>query len=70
MVFASLFISMGVHVPYFPLWLEHAGFRPEEIAVVLDRPLADVLETLVASELRGEVERLPGGLFRGCRPTH
>lgn len=42
----------------------------EEIAVVLDRPLADVLETLVASELRGEVERLPGGLFRGCRPTH
>ncbi|MGD9915634.1 MAG: MFS transporter [Rhizobiaceae bacterium] len=39
LVFASLFISMGIHIPYFPLWLEHQGFRPEEIAVVLSAPL-------------------------------
>jgi PPP family 3-phenylpropionic acid transporter len=39
LIFASLFVSMGVHVPYFPLWLELQGFGPEEIAVILSAPL-------------------------------
>lgn len=39
LIFASLFVSVGIHVPYFPLWLEFEGFRPEEIAVVLSAPL-------------------------------
>lgn len=39
LLFATLFIPMGIHAPYFPLWLEFEGFRPEEIAVILSAPL-------------------------------
>lgn len=38
-MFAALFIPMGVHLPYFPLWLESLGLDAEEIAVVLSAPL-------------------------------
>jgi PPP family 3-phenylpropionic acid transporter len=39
LIFFSLFISLGVHAPYFPLWLEFQGFDPGEIAVILSAPL-------------------------------
>lgn len=39
LIFFSLFISQGVFVPYFPLWLEFEGFGPEDIAVILSAPL-------------------------------
>lgn len=39
LMFAALFIPMGVHLPYFPLWLESLGLDAEEIAVVLSAPL-------------------------------
>lgn len=38
-IFAFLFISQGVHLPYFPLWLESKGFGPEQIAVILSAPM-------------------------------
>ena len=38
-LFAMLFLSMGVHLPYFPLWLEAKGFDAEQIAVILAAPM-------------------------------
>ena len=39
LIFASLFVSTGVNLPYFPLWLEANGFDPERIAVILAAPM-------------------------------
>ncbi|HWK67063.1 MAG TPA: MFS transporter [Rhizobiaceae bacterium] len=39
LVFAFLFIPQGIHLPYFPLWLEARGFSPEQIAVILSAPM-------------------------------
>jgi PPP family 3-phenylpropionic acid transporter len=39
LIFAALFIPLGVHVPYFPLWLEAKGFDPEEIGIILAAPM-------------------------------
>ncbi len=38
-IFATVFFPHGVHLPYFPLWLETKGFRPEEIGVILATPM-------------------------------
>ena len=32
LIFAALFVPLGIHLPYFPLWLEAKGFGAEEIA--------------------------------------
>jgi PPP family 3-phenylpropionic acid transporter len=39
LIFASLFISTGTNIPYFPLWLEANGFDAERIAVILAVPM-------------------------------
>lgn len=39
LLFTAVFLSTGVHLPYFPLWLEYSGFRPAEIAVILSAPM-------------------------------
>ena len=39
LLFASLFVSMGINLPYFPLWLEANGFDAERIAVILAAPM-------------------------------
>ena len=39
LIFATLFVSTGVNLPYFPLWLEAKGFDPEQIAVILSAPM-------------------------------
>jgi len=39
LIFASLFVSTGVNLPYFPLWLEAKGFGAEQIAVILAAPM-------------------------------
>ena len=39
LIFASLFVSPGIHLPYFPLWLEVNGFGAEQIAVILAAPM-------------------------------
>jgi hypothetical protein len=39
LIFASLFVSTGINLPYFPLWLEANGFNPERIAVILAAPM-------------------------------
>lgn len=39
LMFWALFIPAGMHLPYFPLWLEAKGFDAEQIAVVLSAPM-------------------------------
>lgn len=39
LLFAALFLPMGVHLPYFPLWLEAKDFDPEQIAIILSAPM-------------------------------
>ena len=39
LLFTAVFIANGVHLPYFPLWLEHSGFGPAEIAIILSAPM-------------------------------
>ncbi|MER9651925.1 MFS transporter [Mesorhizobium sp. M0152] len=39
LIFATLFVSLGTHLPYFPLWLQANGFRAEQIAVILAAPM-------------------------------
>lgn len=39
LIFATLFVPLGTHVPYFPLWLQAEGFHPEQIAVILAAPM-------------------------------
>ncbi|MCB8835597.1 hypothetical protein LJD42_29055, partial [Escherichia coli] len=35
----AIFISSGLHLPYFPLWLEFRSLSPTEISIVLSMPL-------------------------------
>ncbi len=39
LLFAAIFVPQGVHLPYFPLWLEAKGFGAEEIAIILSAPM-------------------------------
>src|SRR4051794_12380037 len=39
LIFATLFVSLGTHVPYFPLWLHAQGFHAEQIAIILAAPM-------------------------------
>lgn len=38
-IFAAAFVPLGVHLPFFPVWLEHRGFSAGEIAWILAAPL-------------------------------
>ncbi|MBL8583599.1 MAG: MFS transporter [Rhizobiaceae bacterium] len=38
-IFATLFVSMGFHLPYFPLWLKSNGLDAAQIALVLSAPM-------------------------------
>ncbi len=39
LIYATLFVPVGVNLPYFPLWLEKNGFDARQIAVVLSAPM-------------------------------
>lgn len=39
LIFAALFIPVGAHLPYFPLWLEAKGFDAEQIGIILAAPM-------------------------------
>src|SRR5690606_39372841 len=52
LIFAAVFLSLGVNVPYFPLWLAAKGFGPEEIAIILSAPIfLRVVTTPIISSL-------------------
>lgn len=39
LLYAAIFLPVGVHLPYFPLWLEESGFDANEIAFLLSAPM-------------------------------
>ncbi len=39
LLFGTLFVPMGVHLPYFPVWLEAQGFDAGQIAIILAAPM-------------------------------
>jgi PPP family 3-phenylpropionic acid transporter len=39
LIFLTMFVSFGIHLPYFPLWLEAKGFAAEQIAIILSAPM-------------------------------
>ncbi len=39
LIFAALFVPLGAHLPYFPLWLEAKGFDAEQIGIILAAPM-------------------------------
>ncbi|MBX3581153.1 MAG: MFS transporter [Rhizobiaceae bacterium] len=39
LLFGAIFLPLGVHLPYFPLWLEGKGFNAEQIGVILAVPM-------------------------------
>lgn len=39
LAYFAIFISSGLHLPYFPLWLEFRSLSPTEISIVLSMPL-------------------------------
>ena len=39
LIFAAIFFPIGVHLPYFPLWLEAKGFGAAEIGIILAAPM-------------------------------
>jgi PPP family 3-phenylpropionic acid transporter len=56
-IFAAIFLSLGIHLPYFPLWLEARGFDAAQIALILSAPiflrvLTTPLITAMADESR------------------
>ncbi|HTV67999.1 MAG TPA: MFS transporter [Rhizobiaceae bacterium] len=38
LVYFAIFFPVGVHVPYFPLWLESVGFDAAQIGIILAAP--------------------------------
>ena len=38
LVYVAIFFPVGVHVPYFPLWLESIGFDAAQIGIILAAP--------------------------------
>jgi len=55
LIFAAVFLPLGVNVPYFPLWLEAKGFGPEEIAIILSAPI--FLRVLTTPIITGMADR-------------
>jgi MFS transporter, PPP family, 3-phenylpropionic acid transporter len=48
--YASLFVILGIHLPFFPLWLEAKGLAAREIGLVLAAPmLVRVFAILIAT---------------------
>jgi PPP family 3-phenylpropionic acid transporter len=39
LIFFTLFVPLGTHLPYFPLWLQAKGFDAAQIAVILAAPM-------------------------------
>lgn len=39
LIFAAIFMPLGIHLPYFPLWLEAKGFDAAQIGVILAAPM-------------------------------
>ena len=62
--FAAIFLSVGVHLPYFPVYLAAVGLTPDEIGIVLAVPMAARVVTLAAmGALADRIGSLPRALL-------
>lgn len=62
--FAALFLTVGVHLPYFPVYLAAVGLTPDEIGVVLAVPMAARVVTLAAmGALADRIGSLPRAIL-------
>ncbi|MGB3501603.1 MAG: MFS transporter [Mesorhizobium sp.] len=61
MLFAALYLSNGIHLPYFPLWLEHHDLTPSQIAVILSAPylMRIIIGPLVSAYADRANDRVP-----------
>jgi len=39
LIFAAIFLTPGIHLPYLPLWLDEQGFDAQQIALLLSAPM-------------------------------
>lgn len=39
LIFGAIFLPLGIHLPYLPLWLEAQGFEAAQIGVILATPM-------------------------------
>lgn len=39
LIFAAIFLTPGIHLPYLPLWLDEQGFDAQQIALILSAPM-------------------------------
>ncbi|MFM9858404.1 MFS transporter [Pseudoxanthobacter sp. M-2] len=62
--FAAIFLSVGVHLPYFPIYLAAVGLTPDEIGIVLAVPMAARVVTLAAmGALADRIGSLPRAIL-------
>ncbi len=62
--FAAIFLSVGVHLPYFPVYLAAVGLTPDEIGIVLAVPMAARVVTLaVMGQLADRLGSLPRAIL-------
>lgn len=54
----AIFLSLGIYLPFFPLWLEGKGFSTTQIAILLTVPLAvKVIFTPFVTALAGKMPK-------------
>lgn len=51
LLYAAIFVGMGVNIPFLPLWLQDRGLSPAQIGIVVGAPL---LVRIVSNPLAGE----------------
>lgn len=62
--FAALFLSVGVYLPYFPVYLKAVGLKADEIGIVLAVPMAARVVTLAAmGALADRIGSLPRAIL-------
>jgi MFS transporter, PPP family, 3-phenylpropionic acid transporter len=54
---AAIFVAIGIHLPFFPLWLAGQGLNDTEIAAIVAAPL--FLRLVLSPVLAGAADRLP-----------
>src|SRR5690606_11408293 len=42
-LFAALFLAIGIHQPFFPIWLQSRGLTATEIAIVMAAPMVRIV---------------------------
>ncbi len=57
LLFAAIFVPMGVHLPYFPLWLQERGFSAEQVGLILSAPI--FMRLVAAPAITALADRAP-----------